>query len=60
MCNGKEPPAMIDNLSLGLSHGLMLLAALLLLRRPDLDHEPGPHDRPPPPRRRQRWGKPRA
>lgn len=35
---------MIDNFALGLSHGLMLLAAWLLLRRPDLDHEPGPHD----------------
>jgi hypothetical protein len=37
---------MIDNFALGLSHGLMLLAAWLLLRRPDLDHEPGPRDRP--------------
>ncbi|PTQ61186.1 hypothetical protein C8J26_1509 [Sphingomonas aurantiaca] len=35
---------MIDNLALGLSHGLMMLAAFLLLRRPDLDREPGPHD----------------
>ncbi|WP_197054218.1 hypothetical protein [Sphingomonas sp. 37zxx] len=30
---------MIDNFSLGLTHGLMLLAAWLLLRRPDLDRE---------------------
>ncbi len=30
---------MIDNFALGLSHGLMLLAALLLVRRPDLDRE---------------------
>ncbi|MFM9827504.1 MAG: hypothetical protein ACKVOB_02010 [Sphingomonas sp.] len=30
---------MIDNFALGLSHGLMLLAALVLLRRPDLDRE---------------------
>ncbi|MDG5489812.1 hypothetical protein ACNI3Q_10675 [Sphingomonas sp. FW199] len=30
---------MIDNFSLGLTHGLMLLAAWLLLRRPDLDDE---------------------
>ena len=30
---------MIDNLALGLSHGLMLLAAWRLLRRPDLDVE---------------------
>lgn len=35
---------MIDNFALGLSHGLMLLAAWLLMRRPDLDHEPGPQD----------------
>ena len=37
---------MIDNLALGLSHGLMMLAAVLLLRRPDLDREPSPHDPP--------------
>lgn len=30
---------MIDNLSLGLTHGLMLLAAWLLMKRPDLDSE---------------------
>ncbi|WP_374145464.1 hypothetical protein [Sphingomonas sp. 28-63-12] len=30
---------MIDNFALGLTHGLMMLAALLLLRRPDLDRE---------------------
>ena len=35
---------MIDNLSLGLSHGLMLLAAWLLLRRPELDRETGDRD----------------
>ena len=35
---------MIDKLALGLSHGLMMLAAFLLLRRPDLDREPSPHD----------------
>ena len=50
---------MIDNLSLGLSHGLMLLAAFLLLRRPDLDHEPGPNDQAGNPKKR-RWGKPGA
>lgn len=50
---------MIDNLSLGLSHGLMLLAAFLLLRRPDLDHEPRPNDPPASPKKR-RWGKPGA
>ncbi|MGA1798759.1 hypothetical protein VH567_08255 [Sphingomonas sp. 4RDLI-65] len=36
---------MIDNLALGLSHGLMMLAAFLLLKRPDLDREPSPHDK---------------
>jgi hypothetical protein len=35
---------MIDNLALAISHGLMLLAAWLLLRRPDLDHEAEPGD----------------
>jgi hypothetical protein len=50
---------MIDNLSLGLSHGLMLLAAFLLLRRPDLDHEPGPDDQVANSKKR-RWGKPGA
>lgn len=32
---------MIDNLSLAISHGLMLLAAWRLLRRPDLDDDRG-------------------
>lgn len=32
---------MIDNLALGISHGLLLLAAWLLMRRPDLDREGG-------------------
>lgn len=31
---------MIDNFALGLTHGLMMLAAFLLLRRRDLDDEP--------------------
>ncbi|MEO5868167.1 MAG: hypothetical protein ABIS14_00925 [Sphingomonas sp.] len=31
---------MIDNFALAVSHGLMLLAGWLLLRRPDLDREP--------------------
>lgn len=36
---------MIDNFALGLTHGLMLLAAFILLRRPDLDHEaPAPRE----------------
>ena len=50
---------MIDNLSLGLTHGLLLLAAFLLLRRADLDHEPGPQDQGETPKKR-RWGKPGA
>lgn len=45
---------MIDNLSLALTHGLMLLAAFLLLRRPDL----GKEDAAPPEKQpRKRWGK---
>ena len=39
---------MIDNFALGLSHALLLLAAWLLLKRPDLDREPSPRDRTPP------------
>lgn len=50
---------MIDNFSLAITHGLMLLAAFLLLRRPDLDHEPGPGDEAEPAKKR-RWGKPGA
>ena len=46
---------MIDNFSLALTHGLMLLAAVLLLRRPDLDSEAPPSD-PARPRKR-RWGR---
>ena len=38
---------MIDNFALAISHGLMMLAVWLLLRRPDLDREPGPQDRAP-------------
>lgn len=49
---------MIDNLSLAISHGLMLLAAFLLLRRDDLDREPGPNDKAPP--KKRRWGPPGA
>ena len=33
---------MIDNLALGLTHGLMLLAAWRLLSRPDLDDRDAP------------------
>jgi hypothetical protein len=49
---------MIDNLSLGVTHLLLMLAAIALLRRPDLDKEPSPHDRPPRPRPGR--GRPRA
>lgn len=47
---------MIDNLSLALTHGLMLLAAFLLLRRPDLDSEnaPAPESKK---KKRIGWGK---
>lgn len=31
---------MIDNFTLGLTHGLLMLAVFLLMRRPDLDNEP--------------------
>lgn len=48
---------MIDNLSLAISHGLMLLAAFLLLRRPDLDSEAPPPDKT---KKKSRWGKPGA
>jgi hypothetical protein len=44
---------MIDNFALGISHGLLLLAAWLLLRRNDLDtEEPAPDS--------TRSGRPRA
>jgi len=33
---------MIDNFALGLSHLLMMIAAVVLLRRPALDHEERP------------------
>lgn len=39
---------MIDNFSLGITHALMLLVAVLLLMRSDLDREgPAPDDKPP-------------
>ncbi len=46
---------MIDNFSLAITHGLMLLAAFLLLRRPDLDKEDGGDAKP---MRRKRPGRP--
>lgn len=51
-----EGRPLIDNFSLGLSHGLMMLAALLLLRRPDLDREPSPQEEADKPKRRSRFG----
>lgn len=38
---------MIDNFALAVSHGLILLAAWLLTRRPDLDREDEPPERSP-------------
>jgi len=35
-------PLMIDNLTILLTHGLMLIAAWRLLKRPDLDREGPP------------------
>lgn len=48
---------MIDNFSLGLTHGLMLLAVWYLLKRPDLDRESGPSDDAAKPAKRQKWGR---
>ncbi len=48
---------MIDNFSLAISHGLMLLAVWYLLKRPDLDREASPHDEPAAGPRRRRWGR---
>lgn len=46
---------MVDNLSLALTHGLMLLATWLLLSRPDLDREAGPGEKPPETHPRRGW-----
>lgn len=46
---------MIDNFALAVTHGLMMLAAILLLRRRDLDSET-----PPAPKRSRRGDPPRA
>jgi hypothetical protein len=45
---------MIDNFSLALTHGLLLLVAWRLLSRPDLDDDPAPGAEPPAPTSR-RW-----
>ena len=51
---------MIDNFAIGLTHGLMLLAAWRLLARPDLEDD-SVHAPPPPEPRRVfgGWGKER-
>ena len=43
---------MIDNFSLALTHGLLLLVAWRLLSRPDLDEDPAPGAEPSAPKRR--------
>ena len=45
---------MIDNFSLALTHGLLLLVAWRLLSRPDLDDDAAAAPEPPP-RRSGRW-----
>jgi hypothetical protein len=45
---------MIDNFSLALTHGLLLLVAWRLLARTDLDEDPVPGSQPPAPKSR-RW-----
>ncbi len=45
---------MIDNFAVGLSHGLLLLAAWRLLSRPDLNDDEAPTPKPPEPRA-ARW-----
>jgi hypothetical protein len=44
---------MIDNFALGLTHGLLILAAWRLLTRADLDDDSIPAPTPPPPRDRR-------
>ncbi|HEX8125676.1 MAG TPA: hypothetical protein VF548_08855 [Allosphingosinicella sp.] len=54
---------MIDNFSLALTHGLLLLAAWRLLSRTDLDDDPAPGTESPAPKGRRwtlRGGKPNA
>ena len=50
---------MIDNFALGLSHGLLVLAAWRLLFRADLEDDKAPAPSPPQPRR-GRWSSVRA
>lgn len=49
---------MIDNFALAVSHAVMLLAAIMLMRRTDLDCEGPPADHTLPGKRR--WGRPGA
>jgi len=51
---------MIDNFALAVSHGLMLLAAMLLMRLPDLDDENAPKAGDAEPGRKKKWGTRRA
>jgi hypothetical protein len=51
---------MIDNFSLAVSHGLMMLAAILLLRRPDLDRDDAPASDDQTKAKKRRWGRPGA
>lgn len=49
---------MIDNLSLAITHGLMFVAAVLLLTRPDLDDESAkPEDGKDASPRKRQWGR---
>ncbi len=47
------PARMIDNFALGLTHGLLILAAWRLLTRADLDDDNVPAPTPPAPRDRR-------
>lgn len=49
---------MIDNFSLALSHGLIILAAWRLIFRRDLDDPAAPPPAPPEPR--ARWARPKG
>ena len=51
---------MIDNFSLALTHGLMLLAAWRLLSRPDLDDDEARPEKAGRPSFFKRWGPPGA
>ncbi|SMF64695.1 hypothetical protein [Allosphingosinicella indica] len=44
----REANGMIDTFALAVSHGLILLAAIRLLSRPDLDDDAAPATRPKP------------